>query len=181
MRRHCCAVDCIIDLRVALAKSFDPGVCARRGGVCGRRGAWTRRLSVSSPVPANRGVPAEFPGSFGPVDRLRHRGPHRGGLVRENSGSAEQTKPSAWPQHRVDGGRDARGQKFCRRLGLVRGPARPGRSGDPSSPCSGIRSSSAATSPRRCVNLAKTCARRECCWLKRRQMNCRSKWLSRWP
>src|SRR5271155_1528068 len=51
---------------------------------------------------------------------------------------------------------------------------------DPSSPCSGIRSNSAAMSPRRCVNLAKTCVRRECCWLKRRQMNCRSKWLSRW-
>jgi tight adherence protein C len=51
----------------------------------------------------------------------------------------------------------------------------------PSSPCFGIRWNSAATSPRRCVNLAKICVRRECSWLKRRQMNCRSRWLSRSP
>ena len=78
----------------------------------GRRGPWAGRLSVSPSVLANRRVSAEFPGSLGPVDCLRHRGPDRGGVIRKNSGSARQAKPRAWSQHRVDGGRDARGKKL---------------------------------------------------------------------
>ena len=88
MRCRCRAVGRAVGLRGAGAKSFDPGVRARRGGVRGRRGARTRRLSLSSPVSADSGVSAEFPGSLGPVDRLRHRGPDRGGVVRESPGSA---------------------------------------------------------------------------------------------
>ncbi len=84
---------------------------------------------VSSPVLANCRVSPEFSGSPGSVDCLRHRGSHRGGVIREDTGPAQQAKPSAWPQHCVDGGRDARGEKLCRRLGRVRGPAGIGRSG----------------------------------------------------
>jgi pilus assembly protein CpaE len=39
-------------------------------------------------------------------------GSQRGGVIRENPGAAQQAKPSARPQHRVDGGRDARGEEL---------------------------------------------------------------------
>ena len=112
MRGHCCAVAGLAGQRAAVARSLDTEVCAGRGGLRRGRGPWAGRLSVSPSVLANRRVSAEFPGSPGPVDRLRHRGPHRGGVIRENPGSAQQAKPSAWSQHRIDGGRDARGKKL---------------------------------------------------------------------
>ena len=102
----------LLGTALLLARSVDAEVRAHRGSLRRGRGPWAGRLSVAPPVCATRGISTEFSGSFGPVDGLRHRGPDGGGVLRQNPGSAQQAKPSARSQHRIDGGRDARGEKL---------------------------------------------------------------------
>ena len=112
MRRHCDAVACLAGRRNPFARSVDAEFRAHRGSLRRDWGPRARRLSVAPPVCATCGISTEFSGSLRPVDGLRHRGPDGGGVLRQNPRSAQQAKPSARLQHRIDGGRDARGKKL---------------------------------------------------------------------
>ena len=85
-RGHCDAVAGFAVQRAPVARSLDFEVCVGCGGLCRGWGSGARRLSVAPSVLANLGISPEFPRPPGPVDCVRHRRSHRGGVIRENPG-----------------------------------------------------------------------------------------------